>query len=78
MFAELSNYLDEQLDDSMCVELEKHMNGCEPCKAFLSSLENTILGLRQSEHETPDPGKARKIREHLLAGYRKAMPNTSR
>ena len=74
MFAELSNYLDEQLDDSLCAELEKHMNGCEPCKAFLSSLENTILALRQSGTETPDPSKARKIREHVLAGYKNAMP----
>jgi RNA polymerase sigma-70 factor (ECF subfamily) len=38
MFAELSNYLDDELDDSLCEELEKHMGGCEPCKAFLSSL----------------------------------------
>ncbi|HEX8925259.1 MAG TPA: sigma-70 family RNA polymerase sigma factor, partial [Terriglobales bacterium] len=30
MFAELSNYLDERLDDSMCAELQKHMDGCEP------------------------------------------------
>ena len=35
MFAELSNYLDDELDDSLCEELEKHMDGCEPCKAFL-------------------------------------------
>lgn len=78
MFAELSNYLDEQLDDSMCAELEKHMDGCEPCKAFLSSLETTILALRQSGSESPDPGKARKIREHVLAGYKNALPNIPR
>ena len=39
MFAELSNYLDEQLDDSICEELERHLNGCEPCQAFLASLK---------------------------------------
>src|ERR1019366_5861309 len=27
MFAELSSYLDDELDDSLCQELEKHMNG---------------------------------------------------
>ena len=75
MFAELSNYLDEQLDDSMCTELEKHMDGCEPCKAFLSSLENTILALRQSGTESSDPQRRRKIREHILARYKNAMPN---
>ena len=74
MFAELSNYLDERLDDSMCVEIEKHMHGCEPCKAFLSTLENTILALRQSPKETPDPGKARKLREDIMASYEKTLP----
>jgi RNA polymerase sigma-70 factor (ECF subfamily) len=42
MFAELSNYLDEQIDDSLCEELEKHLDGCDPCKAFLASLQSTI------------------------------------
>src|ERR1017187_2912975 len=53
MFAELSNYLDEQLDDSLCEELERHLNGCEPCKAFLSSLEATIEQCRTSPAECP-------------------------
>ena len=45
MFAELSRYLDDDLDDSLCEELEKHMKDCEPCKGFLSSLENSIPGM---------------------------------
>lgn len=78
MFAELSNYLDERLDDSMCTELEKHMDACEPCKAFLSSLENTILALKKSETESPDPEKTRKLRERVLASYKNAMPKIFR
>ena len=46
MFAELSNYLDEQLDDSLCNELEAHFESCQPCKVFLASLESTIEQLR--------------------------------
>jgi RNA polymerase sigma-70 factor, ECF subfamily len=78
LFAELSDYLDEKLDESMCTELEKHMDGCEPCKAFLSSLENTILALKKSGAESPDAGKTRKLREHVLASYKNAMPRISR
>ena len=33
MFAELSNYLDDELDDSLCEELEKHMEDCEPMQS---------------------------------------------
>ena len=77
MFAELSDYLDEQLDDSMCAALEKHMDGCEPCQAFLSTLENTVTALRKSRQESPDPKKADKLRQQLLASYRKAVPKPS-
>jgi len=69
MFAELSNYLDEQLDDSLCEELERHLNGCGPCKAFLSSLEATIEQCRKSPAEEPDREKASELRTKLLADY---------
>jgi RNA polymerase sigma-70 factor (ECF subfamily) len=34
MFAELSNYLDEQLDDSLCEELERHLNAANRVRLF--------------------------------------------
>jgi RNA polymerase sigma-70 factor, ECF subfamily len=78
MFAELSDFLDEQLDDSMCAELEKHMAGCEPCKAFLSSLESTVKVLRQSRKDTPDRQRARQMRNELMAQYRGALKEIAR
>lgn len=69
MFAELSNYLDEQLDDSMCDELEKHLDGCEPCKAFLSTLQATIEQCRKSPAECPNGKKAARLRKQILKNY---------
>lgn len=69
MFAELSNYLDEQLDSSLCDELEKHLNGCGPCKAFLASLEATILECRKSPADDPTREKARNARKELMKNY---------
>jgi len=69
MFAELSNYLDEQLDDSLCEKLERHLNGCGPCKAFLSSLEATIEQCRRSPADGPDRKKAAELRMKVLADY---------
>jgi len=66
MFAELSNYLDERLDDSVCAELEKHLDGCEPCKEFLSSLQATIEQCRKSPAECPNGKKAAKLRKEIL------------
>ena len=73
MFAELSNYLDAQLDDSLCEEMERHLNGCEPCKAFLSSLEAVIEQCRRSPADCPASAKAVRLRKQLLKDYEQAF-----
>jgi len=73
MFAELSDYLDDELDNSLCDELEKHMLGCDPCKAFLSTLESSIQQCRAFPNESPDPRVAAEIRRHLLSEYQMVM-----
>jgi RNA polymerase sigma-70 factor, ECF subfamily len=78
MFAELSNYLDDELDDSLCEELEKHMDGCEPCKAFLSSLEKSIQQCRIAPNESPDPRIAARLRRELLSEYQGLMADITK
>ena len=76
MFAQLSNYLDAQLDGSLCEELEKHMDGCEPCKAFLASLERTIEHCRTAPNEPLDAQTSAALRRALLAEYQKVLSNS--
>src|SRR5919108_2218536 len=78
MFAELSDYLDEELDDSLCAEMEKHMEGCEPCKAFLASLEQTIRTCRSSPNEPPDARVSANLRREVLSKYQELMTNIRR
>jgi RNA polymerase sigma-70 factor (ECF subfamily) len=78
MFAELSNYLDDELDDSLCEELEKHMDGCESCKAFLTSLEKSIQQCRNAPNESPDPRVAARFRRELMAEYQGLMSKITR
>ncbi len=73
MFAELSNYLDEQLDDSLCDEIERHLDGCGPCKVFLASLEATIEHCRKSPAENPSGTTAAKLRKELMKNYNRAV-----
>ena len=70
MFAELSDYLDEQLDDSLCEELEHHISGCEPCQAFVATLEATIEQCRRSAGEGPSTQVAR-LRQELMQKYQR-------
>jgi RNA polymerase sigma-70 factor, ECF subfamily len=69
LFAQLSNYLDEEMDDSLCDKLEEHLDGCEPCKAFLASLETTIEHLRTIPAHALNRVVAAKIRTDLLRQY---------
>jgi RNA polymerase sigma-70 factor (ECF subfamily) len=78
MFAELSDYLDNELDASLCAELEKHMDGCGPCRAFLKTLERTIHQLRAMPHDVPDPRAAAELRRALLTEYQGALAETNR
>ena len=73
MFAELSNYLDEQIDDSLCNELEKHLDGCGPCQAFLASLQSMIEDCRRLPVAVPDRVKAAKLRRDVMSRYERAM-----
>jgi anti-sigma factor RsiW len=73
MFAELSDYLDGQLDDFSCEELQTHLNQCQPCLKFLRSLEATIQKCRQLPGECPDRTKAMALRKQLLAAYSRAL-----
>lgn len=73
MFAELSDYLDEQLDDSMCEQFERHLKGCQPCEAFLRSLESTILQLRRLPPERFHRASAVKLRRQLTEQLRSLL-----
>jgi RNA polymerase sigma-70 factor (ECF subfamily) len=60
----------EQLDDSLCEKLEEHLAGCEPCKAFLESLEAVVTQLSKLPSETLNKVEAAKIRKDVLSRYR--------
>lgn len=69
LFAQLSDYLDEQLDDSLCEKLEEHLDGCEPCKVFLDSLETTITQLRKLSSEPLNKSEGARIRRDIMSRY---------
>jgi RNA polymerase sigma-70 factor (ECF subfamily) len=67
LFAQLSNYLDERLDDSVCEKLEQHLGSCQPCAAFLDSLESTIKDLRKLPAHSLNKEAAAKVRKEVLS-----------
>ena len=57
MFESLSEYVDGELDESMCEQIQLHMQDCVPCKTFLASLRRSIeiSKLPDKTVESPPP-----------------------
>jgi hypothetical protein len=49
------------------------MRGCQPCQGFLSSLEETVRGCRETPEITPSPRKTAEVRNVLLSKLQKAV-----
>ena len=39
---QLSDYIDGELEESLCAEIEQHMAGCPDCRAVVNTLEKTV------------------------------------
>ncbi len=41
LFERLSEYVDGELSQEICQEIQRHMKGCDPCIAFAKTLKKT-------------------------------------
>ena len=65
-FERISEYLDGELNDDICREIENHFRQCPECRECVDSLRKSIeLSKKAAEEEiTPD------MRDHLRAALR--------
>jgi RNA polymerase sigma-70 factor (ECF subfamily) len=70
IFANLSEYLDGNLDGALCEELERHMSKCAPCEAFLSSLRNMIDRTHALPAKLPSMQAKARVRARLARQFR--------
>jgi anti-sigma factor (TIGR02949 family) len=59
LLGSLSDFIDGELDDEMCQELQRHMAGCENCRVVLDTMTRTIYLYQTSEAETKLPEDVR-------------------
>jgi len=53
LLGSLSEYIDGDLDPELCLELEKHLAGCDNCRVVLNTTKRTI-DLVHAPIEKPD------------------------
>jgi len=73
IFSLLSQYLDEDLPDDVCHEIDAHISDCPPCVKFVESLKKSVdLCKDCKELDTPGPLPA-EARDQLYSAYQKAL-----
>lgn len=59
LLGNLSSYIDGELSDDVCQELQRHMAGCENCRVVFDTLTRTIYLYHVSAQETEVPADVR-------------------
>jgi RNA polymerase sigma-70 factor, ECF subfamily len=72
MFAALSDYMDGLVKDVRYRDMEKHLDDCKPCVAFLDSLKSAVEQCRSYEPSC-DTVRAEELRRELVTKYRAAV-----
>ncbi len=72
MLALLSDYVDGDIEPSICAEFEKHMAGCNPCQVVVDNVRRTIT-LYKAGKPVPLPAP---FRERLHQALRKRWKET--
>ena len=62
LLGDLSEYIDGTLEQQLCAEIERHMQGCENCRVVVDSLRKTV-SLYQAATPSPDVPEA--VRQRL-------------
>lgn len=63
LLGNLSDYIDGDLSDELCQELQGHMAGCENCRVVYDTLTKTVYLYQTSARETEIPVE---VRERLF------------
>jgi anti-sigma factor RsiW len=62
----LSDYVEGDLPEELCAEIERHMAGCENCRVVVDTLRKTISLYRTTGSVTEMPEDARQRLFHRL------------
>ncbi len=70
LLKDLSAYLDGELEETLCAEIEQHMNECENCRVVVDTMRKTVLLYQALPSEPlPDDVEERLFRRLELTDY---------
>ena len=64
LLGSISDYVEGELSDDLCQEIEKHTAGCDNCRIVIDTLRKTISLYRASGEESAEISS--ETRDHLF------------
>jgi uncharacterized membrane protein YheB (UPF0754 family) len=65
MFQKLSEYIDNELDEITCQDIERHVEECVPCKICLETLKRTVNLCKKLESKPVPESVSLKLKEFI-------------
>jgi anti-sigma factor (TIGR02949 family) len=59
LLGNLSDYIDGELSDDLCQELQRHMAGCENCRVVFDTMTKTLYLYQANAQEMEIPADVR-------------------
>ncbi|NQT39650.1 MAG: zf-HC2 domain-containing protein [Planctomycetes bacterium] len=76
MLAVLNEYVDGELDPSICEFFDEHMKDCNPCQIVVDNIRQTIQLFNAGEPIEMPVACQQRLRDTLRGRWKKAPPST--
>jgi RNA polymerase sigma-70 factor (ECF subfamily) len=73
VFARLSEYIDGELPEGDCAEIEEHIADCPPCIEFLRNLRRSVAASRDVQSDLRPGPIPDEIQARLRAAWSQAL-----
>ena len=68
---DIVDYIDGELDETLCAELDKHLKECRNCRIMVDTLRQTVVLCREGKRERLPKSLESKLTSALRARWEK-------
>lgn len=66
---EIVDFIDGEIDESLCAELTEHLKSCENCRIMVDTLKQTVVLCRDGKIEKLPPGLEARLNKNLISKW---------
>lgn len=75
---EIVDFVDGEIDESLCADLIEHMQSCDNCRIMVDSMRQTVMLCRDGIPEKLPPSIESRLNAALKAKWEKKFKNRSK